>query len=91
MQKTFFLQFSFLYLSYSLGGYNKNKTRPWRPRIQLGKWVEFRVGAFAIPSETLFLSENTETSSNHQNNVEPDKPSYCIPTYFYAFMLHFSP
>ena len=27
----FFLQFTFLYLIYSLGGYNRNKTRPRRP------------------------------------------------------------
>ena len=36
----FFLQFFFLYLIYSLGGYNRNVTRPLRPRIHfLGKWV----------------------------------------------------
>ena len=28
LHKTFFLQFFFLYLIYSPGGYNRNKTRP---------------------------------------------------------------
>jgi hypothetical protein len=30
----FFLQFSFLFIIYSLSGYNRNKTRPQRPRVQ---------------------------------------------------------
>ena len=32
---TFCLKFSLLYLIYSLGGYNRNKTRPQRSRIKL--------------------------------------------------------
>ena len=43
MHKTFFLQFSYLYLIYSHSGYNRNTTRPRRP----WKWVQ-------IPSELSF-------------------------------------
>ena len=46
----FSLQLFFLYLIYSLGGYDRNKTRPRRRLILiLRKVLQFRVGA--IPSE----------------------------------------
>ena len=47
--KSFFLQFFLLYLIYSFGGYNRNKTRPWQPQIQFNKsgcnpvWVQYKV------------------------------------------------
>ena len=48
----FFLTFFFLSLIYSLGGYNRNKTRPRRPQIQFlesgcnSVWVYYQVNHF---------------------------------------------
>ena len=50
----FFLQYFFLYRIYSLGGYNRNKTRPMATTNPiLRKWVRSCVGA--IPSKPKFL------------------------------------
>ena len=61
---SFFLTIAFLYLIYSLGRYNMNKTRHDH-ESNLRKWMQFRVGA--ILSEQIGFNDDT-LSRNYDLN-----------------------
>ena len=65
------MKLKLFYLIYSLGGYNRNKTRPRRPRIQiLRKWLQFRVDAIpSKPGFIPFIIHNSAKLSNHKINT----------------------
>ena len=65
------IQFSLLYLIYSIGGYDRNKNPPLTTTNPiLRKWVQFRVGAIpSEPTHTQYSLHSTLTPNNFTNTI----------------------
>ena len=79
--QTFFI--IFLSLSYLFPWwiyvYNRNKTRPWRSRILLRKWVQFRVGAISSEPIRSQFSRGPCKFSNIQSQLSRDCANFKYP------------